>query len=148
MSLFGCSSTRCRGSVARKVGNTAFAVKWSDKEENEANVQYVQRGLLRKPALGLVVGRRQLGERLDQANGVVIRLEASQHSSRVDPRHCGGEPECFRMTRKNKVTWFLRAACREDVKALPVIEDNQQRHYFALPPTPSKRGPAKRAAAS
>ena len=73
MSLFGCSSTGRRGSVARKVGNTAFAVKWSDKEENEANVQYVQRGLLRKPALGLVVGRRQLGERVDQANGVVIR---------------------------------------------------------------------------
>ena len=140
--------------LARKIGSTTFAVKWFDKDDQETEIDYLQRGLLKKPALGLVVGRRQLGERVDQANAVVIRSwrlpntpqEWTQDTVEEILQDSGLTEIAInsRMTRNSKVTWFLRAACKEDVIALPVVENGKQKHYFVLPSTPSRRGPAKR----
>ena len=50
--------------VARRLGDKTYNVKWLDQLEEESEADYLRRALALKPKLGLVVGKRQLGERV------------------------------------------------------------------------------------
>ena len=140
--------------TARTLGDRTFAVRWIDKEEGETDTLYLQRCLSTKPLLGLVLGRRQLGERVNQAEVKVARSWRLPGTPRewtqdtvLDLLKDSGLTDVTitsRMTRKGMVTWFLRAACQEDVVALKVEDGAKTCFYYVLPANPSRQGPAKR----
>ena len=122
--------------------------------EEESEGDYLRRALALKPKLGLVVGKRQLGERVlyEVADAVRSwRLAGTPREWTQDTvvellqgTGLNNLTVTSRITRKGAATWFLRAACKEDMVALNVEEGGEHKVYYVLPTAVSRQGPAGR----
>ena len=141
--------------LSRTVGDKTLVVRWVEANDGEADGDYLQRCLLQKPEWGLVVGRRQLGVRVDQQHEIVVRpwrlshvpAEWTQDEVATILSDAGLEQVTItgRMSRKGGITWFVRAASKHDVVAIPVQQGSGDTcTLYLLPATPSRQGPANR----
>ncbi|CAE7560353.1 unnamed protein product [Symbiodinium necroappetens] len=140
--------------LSRTVDETNLVVRWIDANDGETDGDYLLRCLLQKPEWGLVVGRRQLGVRVDQQHETVVRpwrlshvpTELTQDEVATILTDAGLEHVVLtgRVARKGGFTWFVRAASKHDVVAIPVQQGNDETTLYLLPATPSRQGPANR----
>ncbi|CAE7353716.1 unnamed protein product [Symbiodinium natans] len=140
--------------VSREDDDKKYHVRWHEKRDGETDAVYLQRCIAAKPKHGLIVGRRQIGERVVHKPEEVIR------SWRLADTPCDWTQDTIadllagsgltdmtvtsRITRRGVATWFLRAACKEDLVVINAEVGKETKAFYVLPTFVARQGFIKR----